>query len=121
MPIFVVHEHHAKKAGLHYDLRLEIDNVLKSWALRKEPPTTHNVKRLCIPQPDHELSYANFEGEIPEGQYGAGTVKIWDKGEYKILEYDPDKKMVVYMMGEKLRGKYILINTSRGWLFFKGK
>lgn len=118
MPVYVIHEHHAKKAGLHYDLRIEIDGVLKSWAMRKEPPTTKGVKRLCIPQPDHELSYADFEGEIVEG-YGAGIVKIWDRGEYKLLEYEPDKKIVIYINGSKLNGRYVLVNTVRGWLFFK--
>ncbi|MEN2974630.1 MAG: DNA polymerase ligase N-terminal domain-containing protein [Candidatus Caldarchaeales archaeon] len=119
MPIFVVHEHHARRAGLHYDLRLEMEGVLKSWAMRKEPPTTKGVKRLCIPQADHELSYSNFEGEIVEG-YGAGTVKIWDRGEYILQEYEPDKKIIINMVGSKLNGRYILINTGRGWLFFKG-
>jgi len=118
MPIYVVHQHFAKKAGLHYDLRIEMEGVLKSWAMRKEPPAVKGVKRLCIPQADHELSYAGFEGEITEG-YGAGVVKIWDKGEYKLLEYEPGKKIVMYVYGSKLNGKYVLVNTLRGWLFFK--
>ncbi|MEM3397490.1 MAG: DNA polymerase ligase N-terminal domain-containing protein [Nitrososphaerota archaeon] len=117
-PIFVVHQHFAKRAGLHYDLRIEIEGVLKSWAMRKEPPITKNVKRLCIPQPDHDLSYADFEGEIIQG-YGAGIVKIWDKGEYRLEEHVPESKIIVHLDGVKLRGRYILINTPRGWLFFK--
>lgn len=119
MPVFVVHEHHARRAGLHYDLRLEIDGVLKSWAFRKEPPTGRGVKRLGIPQPDHDLSYASFQGEIKEG-YGAGTVKIWDRGEYVMLEYEPEKKIIALMKGGKLKGRYIMINIGRGWLLFKG-
>ena len=118
MPVYVIHEHHAKKAGLHYDLRIEIDGVLKSWAMRKEPPTIKNIKRLCIPQPDHELSYADFEGEIPQG-YGAGIVKIWDKGVYKLIEYIPGEKIVVLLNGLKLSGRYVLVKIDRGWLFFK--
>jgi len=118
MSIFVVHEHHAKRAGLHYDLRLEIDGVLKSWAFRKELPTMQGVKRLGIPQPDHELWYADFEGEIKEG-YGAGLVKIWDKGEFKLVEYEKDKKIVFDCMGSRLRGRYAMINIGRGWLLFK--
>ncbi|MCD6125755.1 MAG: 3'-phosphoesterase [Thaumarchaeota archaeon] len=117
MPIFVIHEHHAKRAGLHYDLRLELDGVLKSWAFRKEPPTIKGVKRLGIPQPDHDLSYADFEGVIEEG-YGAGLVKIWDRGEFKLLKRD-EKKIVFYASGSKLKGRYILIDIGRGWLLFK--
>jgi DNA ligase D-like protein (predicted 3'-phosphoesterase) len=78
MPRFVVHRHEARKAGLHYDLRLEIGGVLKSWAFRKELPDKPSIKRLGIEQPDHELSYIDFEGVIEEG-YGAGLVEIWDK------------------------------------------
>lgn len=118
MPVYVIHEHHAKRAGLHYDLRIEIDGVLRSWAMRKEPPTVKNVKRLCIPQPDHELSYADFEGEISQG-YGAGVVKIWDKGACELEEYVPEKKVVVLLSGAKLHGRYVLLRIERGWLLFK--
>ena len=117
MPIFVVHEHHARRAGLHYDLRLELDGVLKSWAFRKEPPTVKGVKRLGIPQPDHHLSYADFEGVIEEG-YGAGLVKIWDRGEFKLLKRD-EKKIVFYAFGSRLKGRYVLIDIGKGWLLFK--
>ena len=117
-PIFVVHEHHARRAGLHYDLRLEINGVLKSWAFRKELPTKRGVKRLGIPQPDHGLWYADFEGEIEEG-YGAGLVKIWDRGEFKLVEYEEGKKIVFEAIGSKLRGRYVLINIGKGWLLFK--
>ncbi|PUA34224.1 MAG: 3'-phosphoesterase [Candidatus Terraquivivens tikiterensis] len=118
MPIFVVHEHHAKRAGLHYDLRLEMDGVLKSWAFRKELPVEKGVKRLGIQQEDHDLDYASFEGEITEG-YGAGKVLIWDRGDYEILEYVPNEKLVCILKGSRLNGKYVLLKTKMGWLLFK--
>lgn len=120
--IFVVHEHHA--SHLHWDLRLEMNRVLKSWAVPKEPPTKKDVKRLAIEVEDHPLSYADFEGEIPEGNYGAGKVKIWDKGTYDLISKD-DKKIEINFHGKKLKGKYVLLKTHYGnkpdksWLFFK--
>lgn len=116
MPIFVLHEHHARK--LHWDLRLELDGVLKSWALPKEPPLEKGVKRLAIAVEDHPPEYANFEGEIPKGFYGAGKVKIWDKGEYELLERSEDKLKVKFK-GERLKGTYVLLRTKFGWLFFR--
>lgn len=117
--IFVVHKHHA--SHLHWDLRLEIDGVLKSWAVPKEPPIEPNTKRLAIRVEDHPLSYATFEGTIPEGNYGAGTVEIWDSGEFT-LEKSTPKELLVEFFGKKLSGKYVLINTSgKNWLFFKRK
>lgn len=118
MARFVVHKHDAKRAGLHYDLRLEIGGVLKSWAFRKELPGKHGIKRLGIEQPDHDISYIDFEGIIQEG-YGAGVVSIWDKGEVEILEYEPGRKIKIIFKGDKLAGEYVMVNTSRGWLLFR--
>ena len=121
-PIYVIQKHQAR--NLHYDLRLEMDGVLKSWAVPKEPPLQPGIKRLAVQVDDHELEHATFEDEIPEGEYGAGTVEIWDRGSYDILEQD-EKKFVVDIHGEKLQGKYVLLHFKKGgeknWLFFKMK
>ncbi len=120
--IFVVHEHDA--THLHYDLRLSIGGVLRSWAVPKEPPDKEGVRRLAIQTEDHPLEYADFEGMIPEGMYGAGTVRIWDRGKFT-LEKDEDDELLFELKGKKLSGKYALIKTKfRGkdsWLFFKRK
>lgn len=120
--IFVVHEHDATR--LHYDLRLEMGGVLRSWAVPKEPPEKEGIKRLAIQTEDHPLEYADFEGTIPEGMYGAGTVKIWDRGEFSI-EKEKDDEVLFELKGKRLTGKYALIKTRfRGkdsWLFFKRK
>lgn len=92
---FVVQKHQA--THLHYDFRLEMDGVLKSWAVPKEPPMEIGVKRLAIPVDDHELSYINFEGTISDG-YGAGTVEIWDSGEYQLLSRNKTK-IEIYLKG----------------------
>lgn len=120
--IFVVHEHDATR--LHWDLRLEIDEVLKSWAIPKNPKDVdEGMRRLAIQVEDHPLEYANFEGTIPEGMYGAGTVKIYDIGEF-ILEEQKESKLSFELKGKKLIGKYVLIKTKyrdNSWLFFKKK
>jgi len=120
--IFVIHEHHA--SHLHWDLRLEMDGVLKSWAVPKQPPETKGTKRLAIQVEDHPLAYAEFHGTIPEGNYGAGEVKIWDKGNYELLKKYSDK-MILEFHGKKLKGKYCLVKTTfrnkKSWLFFKMK
>jgi len=107
---FVVHKHSARR--LHYDFRLEIEGVLKSWAVPREPPVE-----------DHPLDYADFEGEIPEGTYGAGKVEIWDSGSYDLIDLKEDK-IVAGLHGKKLKGKYVLVRfkgEEKNWLFFKGK
>ncbi len=121
IPIFVVQKHHA--SHLHWDFRLEIDGVLKSWAVPKEPPKTKGVKRLAIMTEDHPLDYANFEGEIPKGHYGAGKVKIWDSGKYELKEKD-SKKIEFKLKGKKMKGNYVLVKANIGgekknWLLFK--
>jgi len=118
--IYVVQKHQARR--LHYDLRLEMDGVLKSWAIPKEPPAESGVKRLAVEVEDHPVNYANFEGTIPEGQYGAGTVEIWDRGQYMLKEKDEDK-LIFEIKGNKLRGDYCLVRFKgrKNWLFFKKK
>jgi len=99
-----------------------MDGVLKSWAVPKTPPTEKGVKRLAVQVEDHPIEYANFEGTIPEGQYGAGTVEIWDKGEYILKERDEDK-LVFEIRGRRLSGTYCLVRFKgrENWLFFKTK
>jgi len=118
--IYVIQKHDA--THLHYDLRLEMDGVLKSWAVPKTPPTKPGVKRLAVEVEDHPIEYASFEGTIPEGEYGAGTVEIWDKGHYTLLERK-ENKIAVDIHGEKLKGVYYLIRFKgkKNWLFFKKK
>ena len=120
--IYVIQEHHA--THLHWDLRLEMGGVLKSWAVPKEPPRETGVRRLAVPVEDHPLDYASFQGIIPEGQYGAGEVIIWDKGTYEPVSIRDDK-IVVNIYGEKLKGDYCLVKTKfqgkDNWLFFKTK
>ncbi|WP_292389533.1 DNA polymerase ligase N-terminal domain-containing protein [Methanosarcina sp. UBA5] len=120
-PIFVVQRHDARK--LHYDFRLEMNGVLKSWAVPKEPPKEAGTRRLAIETEDHPLAYADFEGEIPAGEYGAGKVEIWDKGIFELLKRE-EREIVVKLKGEKLKGIYVLVRTKygkeeKGWLFFK--
>jgi DNA ligase D-like protein (predicted 3'-phosphoesterase) len=118
--IYVVHKHAA--THLHYDLRLEMDGTLKSWAIPKEPPIEPGVKRLAVQVEDHPISYATFQGTIPEGEYGAGIVEIWDKGTYKLIDRKEDK-LIVEINGEKLHGSYVLVRlkNKKNWLFFKKK
>jgi DNA ligase D-like protein (predicted 3'-phosphoesterase) len=99
-----------------------MDGVLKSWAIPKEPPIDPGVKRLAVQVEDHPLSYAGFEGIIPEGEYGAGTVEIWDSGTYTIIEEKEDK-LIVEIDSEKLAGTYVLfrLKDKKNWLFFKKK
>lgn len=120
-PIFVVQRHEAR--NLHYDFRLEMDGVLKSWAVPKEPPKETGIRRLAIETEDHPLAYAYFEGEIPVGEYGAGKVEIWDRGTFELLKH-VKREIMVTLEGKKLKGNYVLIRTNYGkgeksWLFFK--
>ena len=125
-PIFVVQKH--KASHLHYDLRLEVGGVLKSWAVPKEPPTEEGVRRLAVETEDHPLGYASFEGTIPEGEYGAGTVEIWDRGTY-VPERIGDKEIIFSLEGKKMRGRYVLVKIKptprypgeKSWLLFRKK
>ena len=125
---FVVHEHHA--SHLHYDFRLEIAGVLKSWAIPKGPSMNPSEKRLAVMVEDHPLEYGDFEGIIPEGHYGAGPVLIWDSGEFKPegdLENSLAKgKLVFTLNGKKLKGAFSLVlmkgrGSGKDWLLIKGK
>lgn len=130
--IFVIHKHAA--SHLHYDLRIEVDGVLVSWAVPKGPSTDPEVKRLAIQTEDHPYDYATFEGVIPEGNYGAGTVMIWDNGTYHNIKKDhegnlipiekciADGEVVIWLDGHKLQGGYALIKMKQRenqWLLFK--
>jgi DNA ligase D-like protein (predicted 3'-phosphoesterase) len=120
--VYVVQKHQASR--LHYDLRLEEKGVLRSWAVPKIPVSREGVKRLAVETEDHPLGYESFEGTIPENEYGAGTVEIWDRGEYESIESEPGK-MVVEIKGKKLQGRFALIRIrgreggDKNWLFFK--
>ncbi len=93
---------------LHYDLRLEREGVLKSWAIPKGPSEDPSDKRLAIQTEDHPVDYAYFEGEIEEGRYGAGTVEVWDKGTYDVVKWREDE-IIIDIDGEELSGQYVLI------------
>jgi DNA ligase D-like protein (predicted 3'-phosphoesterase) len=117
LPRFVVHKHAARR--LHYDLRLELDSVLKSWAVPKGPPETPGVKRLAVAVDDHALDYIDFEGTIPEGQYGAGKVEIWDKGTFDLTNRTETTISLIFN-GKRLEGDYHLIRIrDKNWLIFK--
>lgn len=120
-PIYLIHLHDA--SHLHRDLRLEMEGVLKSWAIPKDPLLTLEGKKLlAVSVDDHPLSYSTFEGIIPEGQYGAGTVKIWDNGTFELLE-KTEKGFVIKINGKKLKGTFVLFKFKppNNWLFFKKK
>jgi DNA ligase D-like protein (predicted 3'-phosphoesterase) len=122
--VYVIQKHQA--SHLHYDLRLEEGGVLKSWAIPKLPPQEEGVRRLAVETEDHPLGYEKFEGVIPEGEYGAGKVEVWDQGTYLPQETDPGKR-IVEIKGYKLSGRYGLIKLKvknpedKNWLFFKLK
>jgi len=119
---FVVQEHRARR--LHYDLRLEKEDVLKSWAVPKGIPELAGDKRLAVETEDHPLEYASFEGTIPSGQYGAGTVKVWDKGEYMLKAWEEDR-IEFSLSGQKLHGRYVLVKFKKAgekqWILLKAR
>ena len=131
-PVFVVQKHAART--LHYDFRLEVESVLKSWAVPKGPSLNPKDKRLAVPTEDHPLNYADFEGVIPEGEYGAGTVMVWDMGTFRNLtekkgqpvplaEATVHGHIKVWLEGRKLRGGFALNRFKTGaeeaWLLMK--
>lgn len=121
---FVIHEHHARR--LHFDLRLEMAGVLRSWAVPKGPSLDPADKRLAVAVPDHSLGYIDYEGTLPEGTYGAGEVRVWDDGHYE-TKADPAKqvekgKLVFTFFGLKVRGEFALVKMGRqenNWLLIK--
>jgi bifunctional non-homologous end joining protein LigD len=121
-PLFVVQRHDARR--LHYDFRLERDGALASWAVPKGIPLEPGARRLAVHVEDHPLDYADFEGEIPPGQYGAGTVEIWDRGTYELLEEKRDGGLTVRLDGERLRGTWTLVpakldGKEENWLIIR--
>ena len=122
---FVIHEHHASR--LHFDLRLEIAGVLKSWAVPKGVSMNPKDKRLAVAVPDHSLGYIDFEGTLAEGTYGAGCVAIWDKGQFETenAEAQLEKgKLVFTFYGAKLKGEFTLVkfyNHEKNWLIIKSR
>ena len=127
-PVFVVHRHDARR--LHYDLRIEMEGVLRSWAVPKGFSYDPQTKHLAVRTEDHPLEYEDFHGVIPRGQYGAGTMRIWDRGHYEVL-HAPDAPAAVaagelklLLFGRKLRGEWHLVRTGQGegqWLLFKSR
>ncbi len=129
-PRFVIQKHQA--SHLHYDFRLEIDGVLKSWAVPKGLSSDSKVKRLAVPTEDHPLEYADFSGRIPAGQYGAGQVAIWDQGTFfdltpdTVLAADYKKgELKIKLQGRRYSGDYVLVKIKKpakdkeAWLLFK--
>ena len=116
---FVVQRHQAR--NLHYDFRLEMGGVLRSWAVPKGPPLEPGIRRLAIQVEDHPIDYIDFAGEIPQGEYGAGSVEIWDKGKFD-LEKKSAGILAFSLRGKKLSGNYALIHTDdKNWLFIRRK
>ena len=114
---FVVQRHQA--THLHYDFRLEMDGALRSWAVPKGPPLEPGVRRLAVQVEDHPLDYIDFAGEIPRGEYGAGSVEIWDRGEFD-LEKETADSLEFSLRGQKLTGNYVLVHTDgKNWLLIR--
>ena len=122
LPIFVVQRHDARR--LHYDFRLELNGALASWAVPKGIPLEPGARALAVHVEDHPLEYATFEGEIPKGQYGAGTVEIWDQGTYELVEEKKNGGLTVRLHGKRLEGTYALVPAKlsgdpKNWLIIR--
>lgn len=121
MAKFVLQEHHSTR--LHFDFRLEMEGVLKSWAIPKGPSMNPSHKRLAIMVEDHALEYGSYEGIIPEGQYGSGAVVIWDEGEYEYIGGSiQEGKIEFALLGNKLKGRFVLTRMAgknKEWLMIK--
>jgi bifunctional non-homologous end joining protein LigD len=121
-PIFVVQRHDARR--LHYDFRLERNGALASWAVPKGVPLEPGEQHLAVHVEDHPLDYATFEGEIPQGEYGAGTVEVWDSGTYELIEEKPNGGLTVRLDGKRLKGTYALVPAKlsgdpKNWLILR--
>jgi len=115
---FVIQEHEAERAGLHYDLRLDVGNTLESWVVPKGVPLVTGQRRLAVKVTDHSIGCKGFEGTIKEG-YGKGDVRIWDEGEYEFIDGNPTSRYIKFM-GDKVRGNYILRKwKDNKWLIWK--
>src|SRR6476659_10758400 len=122
LPVFVVQRHDARR--LHYDFRLERGGALASWAVPKGVPLEPGARALAVHVEDHPLDYATFAGEIPKGNYGAGTVEIWDSGTYELLEEKKDGGLTVRLHGKRLEGTWTLVpahlsGDEKNWLILK--
>jgi len=116
---YVMQFHKSKRP--HYDFRLEVDGVAKSWAIPKKPEFKKGEKRLAVQVEDHSIDYMSFEGKIPQGQYGAGTVKIWDSGFYEPVKIS-EKEWIIDIKGKKLKGEFVLVKfRDKNWLMFRKK
>jgi DNA ligase D-like protein (predicted 3'-phosphoesterase) len=114
---FVIQEHDASHH--HFDFRLEVNGILKSWAVPKGVPLTSGIKHLAIPTPDHDMDWVDFEGKIPKGLYGAGMVKIWDTGTYELVNIKVNN-MKLELKGTKCKGVYVLHSIDKkAYLIFK--
>ena len=121
-PVFVIQRHDARR--LHYDLRLERDGALASWAVPKGLPLEAGERHLAVHVEDHPLDYGSFEGVIPAGEYGAGTVEIWDRGTYELLEEKRNGGLTVHLHGERVDGVWTLVparldGDERNWLLLR--
>jgi len=117
---FVIQEHHARSH--HFDFRLEKDGVFKSWAVPKGIPEDRGIKRLAVQVEDHELEFGDFEGSIPQGEYGAGTIRVWDKGECEIAEWS-ENRIAFTLLGQRVNGTFVMVRfkvpDTAKWLLIR--